>query len=574
MTQFLEELLIILGASLVACIVFGRLKLPTIVAYMIAGAIIGPYAFGLIEDPDQFSFLAEFGVVFLLFALGLEFSFSRLIQIRNIVFGLGFAQVAACVMVFSATVYAWGCSLEASVMIGGALALSSTAIVTRELGEHRQLNQRYAQLSVGVLLFQDLIALVFLILVPVLAAAQETSLGDSLLSALWRGALLLAILMSVGHWILPLVYREISKTKSQEVFVLGTLVIGLVAAWLTHELHLSMTLGGFIIGMMLGESDFKHQIEIDLRPFKDILLGLFFVTMGMSIEIDLLAEYWPRLLLFTLVLIAVKMGIVALVVNLMGDTKRNALRTGITLSQAGEFGLALLALSQKNGIIPEDQASFIIILALLSMATSALLIRKNEVVTDWLLPLLPMTSGRHDTEDESTQIKLHESDHVIIGGFGRVGQTVASVLDRNDIPYIAIENDPSRVRKFRKKGVNIIFGDCNNIELLESCHIDAARLAILTFRFHDSAMRTLKRIRHTDWETPVIVRCHEEGHLEELVSLGASHVVPEMLETRLLIASHVLNLLRIPPDLIENQIDEIRMDHVPARPHADSETAD
>lgn len=566
MTLFFEELLIILGASLLACLVFGRLKLPTIVAYMIAGAIIGPHAIGLISEPDHFSFLAEFGVVFLLFALGLEFSLSRLIQIRKIVFGLGLAQVAACVLAFSGTVYLWGCSLEASIIIGGALALSSTAIVTRELGEHRQLNQRYAQLSIGVLLFQDLIALVFLILVPVLAAAQETSLSDSLLSALWRGTLLLAILMSVGHWILPIVYREISKTKSQEVFVLGTLVIGLMAAWLTHELHLSMTLGGFIIGMMLGEGDFKNQIEIDLRPFKDILLGLFFVTMGMSIEIELLVEYWPRLLAFTVVLIFIKMGIVALVVNIMGDTKRNALRTGITLSQAGEFGLALLALSNKSGIVPEEQASFIIILALLSMAVSAILIRKNEVVTDWLLPLLPLTGKEGHRGQGSPEIKLHESEHVIIGGFGRVGQTVAEVLSQNEIPYIAIENDPGRVKEFRKKGVNIIYGDCNNTEVLKSCHIDSARLAILTFRFHDLALQTLKRIRKTDWETPVILRCHEEGQLEELVSLGASHVVPEMLETRLLITGQVLSLLQVSPEVIEQQIDRIRQQYGTAHP--------
>ena len=555
--------MIILGASLLACLLFGRLKLPTIVAYMIAGAIIGPHAIGLVEEPEHFSFLAEFGVVFLLFALGLEFSLRRLIQIRRIVFGLGFLQVAACVLVFAGAVHLWGSSLAVSVIVGGALAFSSTAIVTRELGEHGQMNKRYAQLSIGVLLFQDLIALVFLILVPVLASAQESSFGDSLLSALWRGALLLAILMSVGHWVLPFVYGEISKARSQEVFVLGTLVIGLMAAWLTHELHLSMTLGGFIIGMMLGESDFKHQIEVDLRPFKDILLGLFFVTMGMSIEIELLVEYWPRLLFFTFALIAIKMGIVAVVVNMMGDTKRNALRTGITLSQAGEFGLALLALSNKSGIIPEEQASFIIILALLSMAASAVLIRKNEVVTDWLLPFLPMTGKATATGSEQSQIKMHECDHVIIGGFGRVGQTIASVLNENKIPYVAIENDLSKVKAFRRKGVNIIYGDCNNTDVLKSCHIDSARLAILTFRSHDSAVYTLKRIRSSEWETPVILRCHEEGHLAELVSLGASYVIPEMLETRILIAGQVLNVLQISSDLIEQQIDKIRKESAP-----------
>jgi len=555
---FFEELLIILAASLAVSLVFSRLRLPTIVAYMASGALIGPHALGLIKRPEDFSLLAEFGVVFLLFALGLEFSLSKMLQIRRLVFGVGSCQVIACTAVFGVAVYLWGCTSAASVIIAGALALSSTAIVTRELNAIHQINNRHAQVSVGVLLFQDLIALVFLILVPVLAASEGSQLGRELAAALGRGIVLLAILMSAGRWALPWIYAEISKTRSREIFVMATLVIGLLAAWLTHQLHLSMTLGGFIIGMMLGESDFKYQVETDLRPFKDVLLGLFFVTLGMALDTGLLLEYWPRLLLFTAALVAIKIAVVSLVVNCLGESKRDALRSGISLAQAGEFGVALIALAARQGVVPADQASFIMILALLSMGASSLLIRKNEMVTDWLLPFLPFTRPDRGNS-EAPPVKLHESDHVLIGGFGRVGRTIASLLELNKIPYIAIENDLGRVRAARKLGVNIIYGDCNDPDILEGCHIDEARLAVLTFHSHDLARRTLKHIKEQGWDDiPVILRCHGEGQIEELISLGASHVVPEILETRILIASQVLTLLDLSPAVIEEQITGLR----------------
>lgn len=557
--HFFEEILIILAVALVACLVFSRLRLPTIVAYMAAGTLIGPFALGLIEKPEKFSLLAEFGVVFLLFSLGLEFSLPKMFKIRKLVFGVGSVQVLACTLVFAAAVYCWGCSIPASIIIAGALALSSTAIVTRELGAHRQVNKRYAQISIGVLLFQDLVALLFLILVPVLAATGDSNLGTETGKALLRGLILLVVLMSIGKWILPLVYTEISKTRSQEIFVMATLVIGLLAAWFTHQLHLSMTLGGFIIGMMLGESDFKHQVESDIRPFKDILLGVFFVTLGMGLDLGLLIEYWPRLLLFTLILVALKVGVVAIVVNVMGDTKRNALRSGITLAQAGEFGLALLVLANREGVVPNDQASFIMILALLSMGLSSVLIRKNDLVTDWLLPLLPLTGKEATVRDDNQSVTFHEDNHVIIGGFGRVGQTIARLLELNEIPFIAIENNISRVKAFRRNGINIAYGDCNNPDLLKSCNIDSSAMAVLTFDSHDVARQTLTRIKEQGWDDiPVILRCHEEGQLEELVSLGANHVVPEMLETRLLIADQVLNLLHLPPETINTQIEQLR----------------
>ena len=338
---------------------FRRLKLPAIIAYIAAGSLVGPHLLGWIDEPADFSLIAEFGVAFLLFSIGLEFSLTKMLSMKFAVFGVGSVQVAACSVVFALAVYLWGSTLETAIVVAGALALSSTAIVTRELWDLQQFNSRHAQLSFAVLLFQDLIAVFFLILVPVLGDASDEGFGSLLLASMGKGFLLFAVLMAVGKWILPYIYHEVARANSDEIFVLSTLVIALLAAWLTHMSGLSMALGGFVTGMMLSESTFKHQINIDIRPFKDILLGLFFVSIGMNIELPLLQTYWFRILVFTLALIGIKALVVAVVVRLLGDSMETSLRVGLNLAQAGEFGLALIALGYINGAIPMDQGSFI-----------------------------------------------------------------------------------------------------------------------------------------------------------------------------------------------------------------------
>lgn len=544
-----EELLIVLSISLICTILFERLKLPTIIAYMIVGAAIGPHSLNWIDSPEYFIFIAEFGVVFLLFSLGLEFSLPKMLALRSTVFGLGGAQVAACTIVFFAAVYGWGSDFESAILIAGALALSSTAIVIRELGNQQQMHTRSTQLSIGVLLFQDLVAIVFLILVPVFAGSHENNLSRELLWALSKGILLFALLISIGKWILPRIYNEIARSHSREIFVLSTLVIALLAAWLTHSFHLSMALGGFVIGMMLGEGPFKHQIDNDIRPFKDILLGLFFVTIGMSIQLELLINYWPRLLIFTIALLIIKTLIVSGVVLLLGDRKTIALHVGLNLAQAGEFGLALIALAQMNHLILPEQASFVILLASLSMLASPFMIRYADTLINWILHQTPF-----DKTTQTVHTMLPHAQHVVVGGFGRVGHTIVDLLNTNNIPYIAIDHNIELIKKGRQEGHNVIYGDSTHIEILQSCHLETARLAILTFRSFASAKATIEQIRCQDIQTPIIARCYEPGNFDELISLGADWVVPEMLEASLIISAQVLALLNIEPTDIEKQI--------------------
>lgn len=542
---FFEELLAILCASLVITVLLRRLRLPNIVAYLLAGVLVGPHASGLVERPEDFAFLAEFGVVFLLFSLGLEFSLPKLLALRRSVFGLGSVQVAVCALVFGASVLWWGSDPAAAVIIAGALALSSTAIVTKELSDQGQIHSRHGQLSIGVLLFQDLAAVLLLILVPALGG-EETSLWHSLGLALGKGLLLTALLLSAGKWVLPRFYREVSHTRSDEIFVLSTLVIVLLAAWVTHSFHLSMALGGFVIGMMLGESQFRHQINSDIRTFKDILLGLFFVTIGMDVQLELLLDYWPRILLFTAGLILVKVLLISFLVKLAGDDSKTALQTGLNLAQAGEFGLALLTLAVMHDLLPRDQSSFIILVAVFSMAASPFLIRYNRRLSTRLLGDTAKTN--------KPPITTPMENHVIIGGFGRVGRILAKLLDTNDIDYIAIDRDTDLVSQARAQGHNVIYGDSTSREILQSCHIDSAKMAILTFRSLNSAKNTLEHLRASGVTAPIIVRCFEHGDLTELVSLGADYVVPEMLEASLVIGSQMLQLLGVNDGDIEHQI--------------------
>ncbi len=556
--RFFEELATILGAALLVAILFSRLRLPSIIAYMVAGAIIGPQLLGWVE-PERFTLIAEFGVVFLLFSLGLEFSLPRMVALKRSVFGLGGAQVFFTTLIFALTVYWWGATLEAAIVIAGALALSSTAIVTRELAALQQFDSRYAQLAIAVLLFQDLIAVVFLILVPILGGAADTGIAQQLGSALAKGALLLLLLMSVGKWVLPRVYHEVARTRSDDVFVLTTLVIALLAAWLTHAFHLSMALGGFVIGMMLGEGPFRHRIDIEIRPFKDVLLGLFFVTIGMGIDLNVVAEHGFRITVFTAALIAMNVVVVTVLARLMGERRGAALRVGITLAQAGEFGLALIVVAQLHEVVPREQASFVLAIAVLSMFISPLLIRFVDPIAERILTLWPEPAREEEAEPEP--LIEHNDGHVIVGGFGRVGQTLARLLERNDIPYTAIENNADVVRRQRERGANVVFGDCSDARILAQCHIGNARLAILTFASAAYAKTTIERIRDDGIVTPIIVRCQESGDFDELLRLGADRVVPEMLESSLVIGGQMLAFLGLEETEVNRQINDLRLHH-------------
>ncbi|MDX1694411.1 MAG: cation:proton antiporter [Ketobacteraceae bacterium] len=551
-----SQLIVMLSASLVLSTLFQRLNQPSIAAYILVGCLLGPSAFNLVSSLDEFAFISEFGVVFLLFTLGLEFSLDRLISLKRAVFLLGGIQVLVCTTVFFVPLYLWGTTTAASFVLAGALAFSSTAIVTKLLSDRKELGFDYSQLAIGILLFQDLAAVVFLILIPALSGAADTTMVLKIAEALGKGLVLFVLLIAVGKWILPLVYREVAQSRSSEIFVLSTLVIVLLSSWITHYFHMSMALGGFVIGMMLGGSQFRHQIESDIRPFKDILLGLFFVSIGLQIDLNLLFEYWHRILGATLGLLVLKTFLVAAIAFFLRENRVTAFRTGLVLSQGGEFGFALIALASFSKVIPADVSSFMLLVITASMLASPYIINNTRKLSDRVFS----DKSRHPVNQLGPNQDIHSlEDHVIIGGYGRIGETVAAFLENNNYPYIAIDSDVELVTRARENGNNnVIYGDCTKLEMLQAAGISDARLVVLSFKHLRESVSTIASIREQFPDLPVIVRAHHESSFEELIDAGANKVVPEMLEASMTVASQTLLLLGVDEDTIIEQVQDER----------------
>lgn len=554
-----EQLLLILVGAVVATTLFRRLNMPPILAYIAVGVVIGPYALQM-ADPHKMELMSELGVVFLLFMLGLEFSLPRMIAMRRLVFGLGALQVAMTAVALILISLALGIDINSAIVIAGALALSSTAVVTRELLRLNQLSAPHGQISFGILLFQDLAAVFFLIIVPVLGSNGGQINSDELFLSLLQGAGLLLVLLVLGRTILPALFKEIARSRSDELFVLMALVTALAAAWITHAAGLSMALGGFLAGMMLGESHYKHQLEADIRPFRDVLLGLFFVTVGMQLNLETLISNWQWILLCGASLMLLKASIIALLVGRINRDGHNAVRAALCLAQGGEFGFALLALGLGHGVISSELNAIITATIILSMVITPLLIGFNGKIASLLLreKVPESASVKEPSIEELNDASEHLDGHVIICGFGRVGQIVARFLRPLDIPYIAIDSDPFRTHEAAQAGEPMFYGDARRGDILKAIGAERARLLILTVPDHAESMAALKQIKRNCPDLPVLVRTQDDSKLELYQKAGAAEVVPEALEGSLMLVSHILTLLDIPEEDIRSRIDAVR----------------
>lgn len=551
---FFGELLTILIGSLLSVIVFQRLRLPDTLAYLFTGAVIGPYGLGWVRDSTDIKFLSELGLVFLLFELGLEFSVPRLLTLGRSVFGLGSLQVGGTIAVVGSIAYfALGFTWQTALAVAGAFALSSTAIVIRELRSGQLINRHHAQLAVGVLIFQDLAAVIGLILVQAFGGEHPQPLAQQLLETFEKGTLLVLLLVGAGKWILPRVFHEVAKMRSEEVFVLTVLVIILLSAWLTSTFGLSMALGAFLTGVMLGENEFRYQVELDLRPFKDILMGLFFASVGMQLDFGLLAGSGTTVVVTALlVLIVVKTSVTTLSAMLLGESVTTAVKTGVILAQTSEFGFALMILARDLGIVTTELASNVFLIALGSMALAPWLIRYSFEISQIFARLAggPVSPR----EREFSRIPPLLADHVILAGYGRVGQMIAKFLRANKVPFIALDTDPHLVKRARSAGDPIIYGSCQRVELLKRCHMERARLAILTFKSLKDARRVVAQIRELGYKCPIVVRTEHEGNYDDLLSAGADHVIPELLESSLVMSAEILMLLGFPKAVVDEQV--------------------
>jgi len=556
---FFVELLVILTASLISILACRRLRVPDLLAFLLSGAIIGPHGLDWVRDSDNIHFISDLGVSFLLFELGLEFSLPRLLQLKRPVLGLGSLQILLTTAALSGIMLSQDYPALVALVIGAALAMSSTAIVAGEFHALNWQQQHHARVAVGVLLFQDIAAVLLLILLPVLGGTEAFPDFGLVALALGRALLLVAILQSVAYWGLPRVYREVAKTGSQEVFVLTTLVIVLLTGFLTHAVGLSMAFGAFSVGVMLGESEFRQQVELDIRPFRDLLMGLFFAGIGMKLDFATHLGEWPSLLACALLLVLCKTLLTTLSALLIGEPFGSAAQTGLALAQAGEFGFALIALATEAGLLTPGISARVLLVAIASMTLSPFLIRNSRPITEVLARL----AGRQASLkiDASEENRADLKDHVILAGYGRVGQMVAKFLNSNGIPFIALDIDAEQVKLGRATGDAVIYGSCGRIDMLRRCHIDCARLAILTFKSLKEAQRVIGQIRALGYHLPIIVRTRDHGDCIALVNAGADQVVPEMFEASLLMAAEALAMLGMDRAEIERQLEDERQRH-------------
>jgi CPA2 family monovalent cation:H+ antiporter-2 len=548
------DLLLMFFTALVLVAACRPARLPGTLGYFAAGALLGPTGLGLIHAGEDIQLLAEFGVVLLLFSLGLEFSLPRLMAMRRSVFGVGLLQVAATGTVFTVALGLANVDWGLAALLGGGLALSSTALVSRELVLTGQLHMAHGRQALGVLLFQDLFAVFLLILIPILGSDTEASLGETALLVGGKGIALFVALMLTGRYLLPPVFSEIARSRSSELFVLAALVVVMIAAWLTHAFGLSMALGGFVGGMMLGESHYRHQVQADIRPFRDILLGLFLITVGMMLDLNLLLEYWPRILAFGLLLIVVK-ALVILVVSLaFGESLRVSMRTGIVLAQGGEFAFAMLALAAGAGLVEHDVQAFMVAVTLVSMVLTPTMVRRSGTLVESVL-------GREApgvSPDTAADPVEGEHADVLLLGYGRVGQTIGRLLERCGIDYLALDSEPGRVNTARLAGAPVRYGDATRPNLLETIGVDQAQLVVVCIDDPDAAHQALTAVRELAPTVPVLVRTREDTHLDELMAAGATEVVPETLESSFMILSHVLALLGRPREESQQVLETVR----------------
>ncbi len=548
------NLLIILASSLVVIALFRRLQLPPVLGYLCVGLAVGPTALDWVNDSEDLPDLAELGVVFLLFSLGLEFSLSKMLTLRRVVFGLGSLQVLCCSVLLGALLLWMGMSPVTALLLGAGLALSSTAIVSKELTSLGEIFSSHGQNAIGVLLFQDVVAVLLLTLVPVFAGSSEQAWYWALPLTLGKTVLLFLGLLLASRWLLPRLFHEVAAAHSAELFVLLALVIVLLTAWLTHLLGLSPALGAFLAGMLLGESHYRHQIEADIRPFRDILLGLFFVSIGMLIDLQLFISHSLQILGLTLALILIKGCVVAALVKLRGSDSETAWRSGLALAQGGEFCFALMAQMQLSNMLPGEISSLLLAATFCSMLLTPLLLRAAPAIA----LRLHRKPNQQVQLEAITALNAELRGHVLICGYGRVGQSIGRFLRREQQAFIALDDDPERVQEAATEDSSVHYGDCRRAALLSAVGLERARLVVIAVDNSDVALVVLKEARRINHKVPILVRTRDDSQLTELKAAGASEVVPELLESSLMLASHALIMLGLPDQQVRDRVDEVR----------------
>jgi CPA2 family monovalent cation:H+ antiporter-2 len=554
MHSTLALILLLLATAVLSTTLLRTFRLPALLGYIVVGVLLGPSIFNLAPNDAQTRNLAEFGVVFLMFSIGLEFSLTKLKTMRTLVFGLGSLQVLLTMLLATTLGLAVGLATPAGLALGGALAMSSTAIVVKLLAEHDELDTAHGRRIVGVLLFQDLAVVPLLIFIPALASGEN--MAEQMGWALGKAVLALSLILVLGQRLLRPWFHLVAERKSPELFMLNVLLITLGLAYATELAGLSLALGAFVAGMLISETEYRYQVEADIRPFRDVLMGLFFVTIGMQLDLAAVVGHLADTLTMLALLILGKLVLITLLSRRFSEDWRTAIRTGLGLAQAGEFGLVLLILAADYALIPFGVRQAALAAMVLSMLLAPFLLLYGERLARRLAggAWVQQAKGVHEIVVKSFGV----SKHVILCGYGRSGQNLARILEAEGVPFIALDEDPKRVREAAAAGDNVVFGDCTRTEVLTAAGINRARAVVISFAHTATALKVMATAHQLRPDAPVIVRTLDDADLDTLMSAGAMEVVPEVLEGALMLGSQTLLLAGVPLGTVLKRIRTMR----------------
>jgi CPA2 family monovalent cation:H+ antiporter-2 len=557
MHDALPVALILLASAVAVVVLFRQLSIPAILGYLLVGACIGPNALGLVAATEDQRYLAEFGVVFLMFSVGLEFSLPQLMAMRRTVFGFGGAQVTAILLLGVLGSMLVGLSWREGIVVGGVVAMSSTAIISKTLAERGQLHSDYGRQVMGVLLFQDLAVIPLLVLIPALALSKG-AIAVAVGIALVKAAVVLAIVLYLGQRLMRPLFDLVARQRSSELFVLFVLLVTLGLAWITEQAGLSLALGAFLAGMLISETEYRYQVEDYIKPFRDVLLGLFFVTIGMLLDLKSLAAHFVAIAAVFALLMVVKFILIFALARAFGNAKPTALRAAMMLAPAGEFGFVLLALAKREAVLEETTLQVVLAAALLSMLVTPLILARMERIVLYVVQS-EWTQRAVDLHNLAVRA-MSTRGHVIVCGYGRSGQALAQFLEAEKVPVIALDADPERVREAAAAGDSVVYGDAARREVLIAAAISRATALVVSFADTPKALAILAHVRELRPELPVIVRTFDDSDVGRLREAGAAEIVAEVVEGSLMLATHTLMQLGVPLNHVLSRLREARQE--------------
>jgi monovalent cation:H+ antiporter-2, CPA2 family len=560
----LQDIIILLAFSVVIVFLLQRLKLPSVLGFLITGVLIGPHALGLIHAVEQIEIISEIGVILLLFVIGMELSVKQLAQLRKTVLIGGFFQVGITVLVAGLCAYFFGYSINEAVFIGFLFSMSSTAIVLKMLQERNQISSPHGKNVLSILIFQDIIVVPMMLLTPIIAG-DTANVGKDILTLFVKSIVVIVITVVVARRVMPKLLFAIAKTKNKELFLLSTMAICFVVAFLTSKAGLSLALGAFLAGLIISDSEYSHQATSIILPFRELFASFFFISIGMMLDVTFFAENIGVILLLVCVVFVIKTIIAAMAVAILKYPARTVMLTGLTLFQVGEFAFILSKVGIEYNVVSAETNQYFLAVSIITMMLTPFVIMYSENITDFYLKtkLGKKTKRQAFVSGNKKEAELTDKleNHIVIIGYGINGANLAKAASYSNIPYVVIELNAATVKRERKKNIPILFGDATQPHILESVHIERARAVVVAISDPIATKNIIINVRHICRTVYLLVRTRYVKETAELLALGADEVIPEEFETSIEIFSRVLHNFLVPMDEIETFTETIRKDN-------------